>query len=173
MGFSNFFKKLVQEPEPKEITITKMNSEKAVDKYLEYEAKIKELYAQRDKDPKYLKMAIQACYEQIAIAKFAIPLLSEPIKEPVLKDHEVFMKELLEFKDGKRKKEPSPYIPGKYEIIQGGLGYHTGFLQLCRIRAKEENWEEVLKLATQAKSEGWYGDWDKRIEKAKNKLGLT
>jgi len=30
---------------------------------------------------------------------------------------------------------------------------------------------EVIRLAEQAKSEGWSGDWDKRIEKAKKKLG--
>ena len=29
---------------------------------------------------------------------------------------------------------------------------------------------EVLRLATQAKEEGWFGDWDKRIERANKKL---
>jgi hypothetical protein len=48
---------------------------------------------------------------------------------------------------------------------------HKGFTQLCIIREKEENWKEVLQLAEQAKAEGWYGDWDKRIEKAKKKMG--
>jgi len=143
----------------------------ALKKYWEYEVKIKELYAQREKKPKYLTQAIQACYEEIAIAKFAIPYILKPTKEPILKDHDEFMKELLDFKDGKIEKVPSMYIPGKFTITQkGSLGPHTGFLQLCRIRAKEENWEEVLQLATQAKAEGWYGDWDKRVEKARKKL---
>lgn len=31
--------------------------------------------------------------------------------------------------------------------------------------------KEVIQLAEQAKSQGWAGDWDKRIEKAKKKLG--
>jgi hypothetical protein len=35
---------------------------------------------------------------------------------------------------------------------------------------KEGNFQEVIRLAEQAKSEGWAGDWDKRIEKAKKKL---
>ena len=55
-------------------------------------------------------------------------------------------------------------------IIPDTLGEHTGYKQLCIIREKQDNWQEVIKLAEQAKSEGWKGDWDKRIEKARKKL---
>jgi hypothetical protein len=50
---------------------------------------------------------------------------------------------------------------------------HRGFTQLCIIRDKEGNWEEVYQLAMTAKAQGWYidGGWDKRIEKARTKLG--
>jgi len=34
----------------------------------------------------------------------------------------------------------------------------------------EKKWQEVIRLAEQAKSKGWAGDWDKRIEKARKKL---
>ena len=58
---------------------------------------------------------------------------------------------------------------------EGGIPEHTGFKQLCIIREKQGNWEEVIRLAEQAKSEGWSdgtaGGWDKRIEKARKKLG--
>jgi hypothetical protein len=56
----------------------------------------------------------------------------------------------------------------------GNIPEHTGFKQLCIIREKQGNWQEVIRLAEQAKSQGWKdgtaGGWDKRIEKAKKKL---
>jgi hypothetical protein len=52
----------------------------------------------------------------------------------------------------------------------GKLLQHTGYKQLCIIRENQENYKEVIRLAEQAKAEGWEGDWDKRIEKAKKKL---
>jgi len=57
-----------------------------------------------------------------------------------------------------------------FTIVPSVLGVHTGYYQLCIIIEKEGNWQEVIRLAEQAKSEGWKGDWDKRIEKAKKKL---
>jgi len=63
-----------------------------------------------------------------------------------------------------------PRLPEDY-TISGKLGEHTGYKQLCIIREKQGNWQEVIRLAEQAKSEGWVGDWDKRIEKAKKKPG--
>jgi hypothetical protein len=49
---------------------------------------------------------------------------------------------------------------------------HTGFKQLCIIREKQGKWEEVIRLSQMAKEQDfWEGDWDKRIEKAKKKLG--
>jgi len=53
------------------------------------------------------------------------------------------------------------------------LGVHTGYKQLCIIRESQGNFAEVIRLAGQAKSEGWAGGWDKRIEKAKKKLGMS
>ena len=89
-----------------------------------------------------------------------------------MKDTDEFMRELLDFQSGNIKEEPSPYVEGEFKTI--GITHapeHTGYTQLCVIRAKEERWEEVLSLAMQAKTEGWTGDWDKRIEKARKKLG--
>ena len=58
-----------------------------------------------------------------------------------------------------------------FVIVPGELGIHIGYNRLCIIREKQGNWQEVIRLAEQAKSEGWVGDWDKRIEKARKKLG--
>jgi hypothetical protein len=55
-------------------------------------------------------------------------------------------------------------------IKEGGLPEHTGYKQLCIIREKQGNYNEVIRLSTEAKEAGWPGDWDKRIEKAKKKL---
>jgi len=60
--------------------------------------------------------------------------------------------------------------PDDFVLIPGKLGEHPGYKQLCIIREKQGNWQEVVRFAEQAKSEGWAGDWDKRIEKAKKKL---
>jgi hypothetical protein len=38
------------------------------------------------------------------------------------------------------------------------------------LNIKKIDFQEVIRLAAQAKSEGWAGDWDKRIEKAKKKV---
>ena len=48
---------------------------------------------------------------------------------------------------------------------------HLGYQQLCIILDKQGNYEEIISLAEKAKAEGWNGDWDKRIEKARKKLG--
>jgi len=47
---------------------------------------------------------------------------------------------------------------------------HAGFKQLCIIREKQGNYEEVIKLAKTAEEHGWSGDWLKRIEKCKKKI---
>jgi hypothetical protein len=51
-----------------------------------------------------------------------------------------------------------------------GMPEHTGYKQLCIICEKQGFFDEVINIAEQAKAEGWRGDWDKRIEKAKKKL---
>jgi hypothetical protein len=162
-----------------------MDAKEAAEKYRYYEEHIKELYAKRA-DPKYLDLAIQACKEEIEIARYAIPELTKPTFQRELADDDDFMENLLDYADGKDtaatraldawsdNTDGDP--PGLYKEggvvkeIPSTLAYHTGYKQLCIIREKEGNYAEVIRLATQAKQEGWYGDWDKRIEKAKKKL---
>jgi transcription termination factor NusB len=51
-----------------------------------------------------------------------------------------------------------------------GLPVHTGYQQLCIICEKQGFFDEVINIAEQAREEGWRGDWDSRIEKARKKL---
>jgi hypothetical protein len=153
--------------------------------------KIKENYAKRD-DPKYLQETIQACEEQIKIAKDVAKKILEGEKRFTLKSDEDMINELrnenekdLKIKPGVPKTQAPKYdtkdlpegfnpnihkSPDDFVVIPGKLGEHTGYKQLCIIREKEEKWQEVIYLAEQAKFEGWAGDWDKRIEKARKKL---
>ena len=54
--------------------------------------------------------------------------------------------------------------------LKGNLPEHVGYRQLAIIRDKQKDYESVIQISKQAKSEGWNGDWDKRIEKAIQKL---
>ena len=51
------------------------------------------------------------------------------------------------------------------------LPWHLGYKQLCIIMEKQKNFEEVIRLSKIAKEQDWSGDWDKRIEKCKKKMG--
>jgi len=67
---------------------------------------------------------------------------------------------------------PKVAIAFKNEFNDTFLPGHVGYTQLAIIEEKEKNWKTVIDLATQAKKEGWNGDWDKRIERCKKKIGL-
>ncbi len=54
--------------------------------------------------------------------------------------------------------------------FKGNLPKHVGYKQLAIIIDKQKDYESVIQISKQAKSEGWDGDWDKRIEKAMQKL---
>lgn len=47
----------------------------------------------------------------------------------------------------------------------GALPRHVGYDQLITILQKQGNIESALSLSTQARQEGWAGDWDKKIER--------
>jgi len=139
--------------------------------------KIRANYAKRNENQKFLDIAIQACEEQIAFAKNLSKKVRKGVKQFTLKSaNEItddFNKELWNKYNGKKPKGFNPLIhksPDDFKMLPGKLGEHTGYKQLCIIREKQGNWQEVIRLAEQAKAEGWEGDWDKRIEKAKKKL---
>lgn len=47
---------------------------------------------------------------------------------------------------------------------------HLGFWRLARVREKEENYAEVIRLCQQAKQQGWAGNWDRRIERCQRRM---
>jgi hypothetical protein len=140
--------------------------------------KIRINYTKKNENHKFLDIAIQACEKQISIAKDLSKKVLKGVKQFSLKSIDEIVadchKESINSYKGIRKPIGfNPIIhksPDDFVMIPGKLGEHTGYKQLCIIRAKEENWQEVIRLAEQAKSEGWAGDWDKRIEKAQKKL---
>lgn len=47
---------------------------------------------------------------------------------------------------------------------------HTGYKQLCIISKKNKEWARVVELCNAAISQGWAGDWQKRIDEANKYL---
>jgi hypothetical protein len=45
------------------------------------------------------------------------------------------------------------------------LGYHDGYTYLAKILEKKRDYLGAIQLSTQAKEQGWKGDWDKRIDR--------
>jgi len=52
------------------------------------------------------------------------------------------------------------------------LPSHRGFLQLAIIREKQKEFEKAIILCKQALSDGWSGDWEKRIVRCNRKMNL-
>ena len=50
------------------------------------------------------------------------------------------------------------------------LPSHVGFRQLAIVLEKQKKYEDAITLVKKAKSQGWSGDWDKRIERCLKKL---
>jgi hypothetical protein len=159
--------------------------------------KIRENYAKKNDGPKFLEAAIKACKEQIAMSKEVSKVLLEGEKRFTLKSdgeiifdfkeemaeelaifsgHSVTVKNKIPEDKDRGMKLPEGFdsnihkSPDDFVIIPSKLGIHTGYNQLCIICEKRGNWQEVVRLAEQAKAEGWVGNWDKRIEKARKKL---
>ncbi|MDR2096029.1 MAG: hypothetical protein LBP76_11010 [Treponema sp.] len=155
-----------------------------INKHFYYLSKIKAYYPCRNAIPGSLDLAIKACEDQIAISKEVAKEILKGEKRYTLKSEEKMAADILEGLDDKDSPPDkyegvtlpdgfNPVIhndPNDYEIIPGRLYEHTGYKQLCIIREKQGNWGEVIRLASEALEQGWPGEWDKRIEKAKKKL---
>jgi hypothetical protein len=51
-----------------------------------------------------------------------------------------------------------------------GLPNHLGFKQLAIILEKRGEFEEAIEVAKEAQSQGWNGDWEKRIARCTAKI---
>jgi hypothetical protein len=58
----------------------------------------------------------------------------------------------------------------KGEFPEPKIPWHKGYEQLAIILEKQKNHAAVIQLCTQAKEQGWGGDWDQRIQRCKRKL---
>lgn len=57
-----------------------------------------------------------------------------------------------------------------HEYPKSLLPEHTGYKQLAIIYEKNKNYQKALTLSKRALSEGWSGDWEKRIARLEKKL---
>lgn len=51
------------------------------------------------------------------------------------------------------------------------LPAHKGYQQLAIILEKRKQFDEAIELCSQAQTQGWAGDWQKRIDRLKKKTG--
>jgi tetratricopeptide (TPR) repeat protein len=56
------------------------------------------------------------------------------------------------------------------EYPDSPLPSHEGYSQLCIILEKQGKFDEAIKYAKQAKSQGWNDDWDNRIARCHKKI---
>ena len=172
MGLFGFGKKKAEDS-----AVEMSEKEKLYLKQAELSEIIRKNYAKQKEDSKYLDAAIKACEEQIGIAKQVTKYILEGEKQYTYKTgEELLAEEGVPQNKYKGVKLPEGFNPGIHKspdifvVVPGKLGEHPGYKQLCIIRENQGNFSEVLRLAEQAKSEGWIGDWDKLIEKAKKNL---
>ena len=59
------------------------------------------------------------------------------------------------------------------EFGDSQLPRHVGYEQLSIILEKEGNYKEAIRVCTQAKRQGWNGDWDKKIERCEIRASRT
>ena len=58
----------------------------------------------------------------------------------------------------------------KNELNSPNLLISNGYKRILMLLAKEKDFEQIIKICEKAKSEGWKGEWDNHIEKAKMKI---
>lgn len=58
----------------------------------------------------------------------------------------------------------------KREHPDAPLPKHPGYRQLCIIEEKRKNYPEAIRLAREADTAGWNGDWGKRIVRLSDKM---
>jgi hypothetical protein len=137
-------------------------------KHIECSELVRFSYANRNEGIDFLKEAVKACKKQISIsaeAAYWIYAENEYRRERI--EREYGMSPIEHFRKIRAERGLPPPEDG-YDPC--GMPEHLGYKQLCIICEKQGFWDEIINIAEQAKEEGWRGDWDKRIAKAKKKL---
>jgi len=133
------------------------NDEKSyINRHLYHDRNIFVLYAHRNRYAGANELAIRACEQQIAISQ-------EAAKQFLTSPNPSYQRTAYDLPIRRNWQET------------GSLPIHLGYKQLCIIHEKKGNWQEVIRLAEEAKANGWHdgtaGGWDRRIRKAKRMLG--
>lgn len=106
---------------------------------------LSETYYRFRENPAYLERSLEAARLQIAMQKDAAK---------AWKQQEINL--------ARRTGSPAPK-----DII---LPSHKGYKRLAIVLEQNKQYEEAIALVREAKTAGWSGDWDKRIERMKKKL---
>lgn len=126
--------------DPKEV-----NANKAIDQHFKY------LQAIRDTKDPGKKQALSEL--QASISKEAMQA----------------MKVVHDFSE-RRSRQIHQEHGGKHKSHPFTAPTHTGYTNMAILLEKEKNYPEAIRISRHAKSEGWNGDWDKRIARCESKL---
>jgi hypothetical protein len=138
-------------------------------KEFDYSELVRSSYADRNKGIDFLKKAVEACKKQISIsAEVAYWMYAKNEFSRKQIEQEYGMSPIEHFRKIRAESGLPPPEDG-YDPC--GMPIHLGYKQLCIICEKQGFFDEVINIAEQAKEEGWRGDWDSRIKKARKKLG--
>lgn len=72
------------------------------------------------------------------------------------------------FEEQERNQAKASKMRGARNYVSRGLPNHLGFKQLAIILERRGEFEEAIKVAKQAQSQGWKGDWEKRVARRKS-----
>lgn len=121
-------------------------------KYLSY--LIPETYAKRNSEPSALEKTIELCREQISLSHVMARY-----------QYHWWRYDKERRQQNKKYYEHDPEALRQYlrEDEEFRLGKNDGYKRIAIILEKQGKHEEALTYVLKAKSEGWAGDWDKRI----------
>lgn len=139
-------------------------SSNPIDAHFTYSGMIQIYYPMRGVELEALTKVIEACQAQIDIASTVARCMREEHAKTTISLSRPFQYSSL-----------SDISDSEVEATLKGLNYslpsHSGYEQLAIILEKQGDFSEAIRLAQQAKQEGWKGDWDKRIDRCQKKLG--
>lgn len=85
------------------------------------------------------------------------------------KEDDVFLIEVINACKKQIEISANVKIQFKKENRREPLPAHKGYEQLAIIEEKRNNYQEAIDISKRAKKEGWYGDWEGRIERCLKK----
>lgn len=135
-----------------------------LDQHFYFQVVIETFYPERDRDPAALAKTVWACQQQIRLA----PEVAEQFRYWP-RQHLESLRQILgdeyatmwarEHKDELEREYPLPA--------------HVGYAQLAIILEKQGRYDEAIAICRQAMTQGWAGEWDRRIARLERKRDGT